>query len=375
MTGDVETRIDAAKAMALRAVPYARHVISSCQFVITDKLPVKTAACDKYWRVYIHPETTLNVPELSWVILHEALGHLVRGHCKAIELHPDVSSYDLNVAQDLEIESWEWTGAPERPSGENEGLHPSQFNLPVGKVWQWYLENMPKSAKQSGVDCGSGAHGEARDWELGERNAPVTPGSPQERLIKKATAEAIKKASKAGDVPAGMAVWADVELTPPQIDWRRALRTKVNGIISAGVVDMIGPSREKKGVMVPRWRKPRPRIALVADTSGSMSGEGGNVLGSAVSLCRKFGAIDVVWIDDEPILQRSVRSSSDLKPVGGGGTDLIPAINLCREENYDSVVIITDCETPWPEASKSNEIVLATSGGKPPQNWRYINVY
>jgi predicted metal-dependent peptidase len=335
----------------------------------------ETMGCDKYWRVYVHPKALDNwsVEESAWVVLHECLGHLVRGHGLAAERYPKETPERLNIAQDLEIESWEWESGPAvRPSGKFAGLHPSKFNLPVGEVWEWYLENLPKGAA-SPQNCGSGAHGRPEEWELGAEGAPVQPGSAREKAIKQLAAEKIAMASKErGDVPAGLAVWANATLEPPHVDWRQALRSCIARQLAAGCVDMIGPARERRGLLMPRWRTPKPRIAIVADTSGSMSGEGGVVLGACVDICRTFGQIEVCWVDAETTWQ-TVRCRQDLRPIGGGGTDLRPAINEARKKKSDSIIIITDCETPWPEPC-NRSVILATSGGNPPQNWRTINV-
>lgn len=371
---DTKDRLDAAIALALQTAPYGRDVISAAQFVVTDKMP-ETFGCDKYWRVYAHPKALekWSAQEAAWVVLHECLGHLVRGHSTAPDLYPDESPERLNIAMDLEIESWEWANGPaERPSGVMAGLHPSKFNLPVGETWQWYLERLPESTK-SQQNCGSGAHGRDEPWELGAQDAPVKPGSAREKAIKKMAAQKIAEAAKErGDVPAGLEVWANTELEPPRVDWRSALRSHMARQLAAGCVDMLGPARERRGLLMPRWRKPKPSISIVADTSGSMSGEGGKVLGACVDVCSLFGQIEVCWVDAEPKWQ-TARNKGDLRPVGGGGTDLRPAIQEARQKKPDSIIIITDCETPWPE-SCNRSVVLAVSGGNPPPTWRTINV-
>jgi hypothetical protein len=316
-----------------------------------------------------------NIPpdEAAWIILHECLGHLLRGHCAAAELYPDTSAAKLNLAQDLEVESWEWPSGPaQRPSAAFRGVHPSDFGLPVGETWEWYLHRLPdEHPVYAQINCGSGAHGRDQEWELGPDGAPVMPGSAYERAIRKAAAEKIREAAKErGDVPAGLEVWANVELAPPKVDWRQTLRTHAAQLIAAGVVDQIGSPRERYGILQPRWAAPRPKISIVADTSGSMSGEGGEVLRACVDICAAYGAVNVCWVDTEPQWQ-TVRSRSELRPVGGGGTDLCSAIEQARERRSEVIVIVTDCETPWPEPC-SRSLVLAIGGGKPPEGWRVI---
>lgn len=354
--------VDAGLILAQRAAPYLRYAFAAIEIVETEDVPI--GACDRYWRVYVNPNAGLSAANMAWLLLHEVGGHLVRGHCEAVERYPEERPERLNIAQDLEIESWEWDGAERIEAG----LHPSRLGLPIGETWRWYLERLPASVA-SIMDCGSGAHGHARPWENGARQGM---NKPLIRAAQLATAKAIA-ARDAGSVPKGLAIWADTTLAAPPIDWRAQLRCDLAANFAAGIGDMVGPPRERRGLLEARWRKPRQRIAIVADTSGSMENECGTVLGACVEIIRVFGECDVCWIDVDPIWQHGVRSQADLAPRGGGGTDLRPAILAARSQRYDCTVIISDGYTPWPKAPSAKELVILTKGGEaPPNQWRTI---
>lgn len=353
--------IQAGLILAQRAAPYLRYAFAAIEIIETSAVPI--GASDEHWRVYINPAYPLTAANMAWLLLHEVGGHLVRGHCSACSSHQE-DAERINLAQDLEIESWEWDGADRIAAG----AHPSALGLPVGETWQWYLERLPHST-QSAMDCGSGAHGRSRPWEQGAR---ADVNKPLIRAAQQAAAKAIS-AQAPGTVPLGLAVWAKSILSPPPVDWRSQLRCELSARLAAGLGDMIGPARERRGVLEPRWRKPQPRIAIIADTSGSMESEGGVVLGACVDIIRIAGACDVCWADVEPVWQRSVRSRRELAPRGGGGTDLRPAILAARHGRYDCTVVISDGYTPWPATAAHNEIVFITSGGTaPPPHWRSI---
>lgn len=366
-------KLEAGKQLALRAAPYFRDVIASVKWVITDKMP-ETFACDKYWRVYCHPKAIdrWSPENIAWVILHECGGHIIRGHHEASKQFSDeYSAEQINIAQDLEIESWSW-GSPcvERPE---DGVHPSKYKLPEGETWQWYLKNLPKG-KKGLCECGSGAHGAPRDWEIPPGPDDIKPGSAQEKIIKDAAAKAIAKAKSCNDkVHGSLEIWADQQLQPPKVDWKSLLRSVICGRISAGVTDMIGRPKPKYGLLRHAWRSINPNVAIVADTSGSMWEDGGKVMGACLSICKAAGNIDICWTDTKPIWQTSVFCHTKLKPVGGGSTDISGAITEAQSRDYDLIIIITDCETPWPESS-DRCLVIATSKTPPPTNWRTIYV-
>lgn len=362
--------IDAGMVLAQRAAPYLRYAFAASQIVETEEVPV--AASDRYWRVYINPSIGMTAAQVAWALLHEVGGHLVRGHTSACDKYPHESPIRLNLAQDLEIESWEWTGIERIPGG----VHPTNHGLPVGETWQWYLDHMGHAdhlAYQQGhhdLDCGSGAHGQSRPWEIHEARADLN--APLIRAAQIATAVAIAK-SPPGSAPAGLSVWADATLAPPPVDWRAQLRFMLAANVACGMTDMTGPARERRGVLERRWRSPRPKVAVIADTSGSMQSEGGTVLGACVDLIRTVGDCDICFVDTEPTWQRGVRTRAEMAPVGGGGTDLRVAIKQSRERRYDAVVIITDGECAWPASAEPHECVLLTKGGVvPPQGWRLI---
>lgn len=355
--------VDAGMVIAQRAAPYLRYAFAAIQIIETEAVPI--AASDRYWRVYINPSICVDAEQMAWLLLHEVGGHLVRGHHAACELSEDPQR--LNVAMDLEIESWEWRGLQRLPGG----AHPTNHGLPVGETWQWYWDHMG-SAHQSykQLDCGSGAHGHARPWEIHKAREDLN--APLIRAAQIATASAIAKAPP-GSVPAGLSVWADATLAPPPVNWREQLRCVLAAHVACGATDMTGPAKERRGVLVRLWRSLRPKVAVIADTSGSMRSEGGTVIGACVDIVRTVGDCDICWVDTEPTWQRGVRSRAEMRPVGGGGTNFISAIEQARERRYDATLIITDGECSWPASAEPNESVLLTTGGVvPPPQWRLI---
>ena len=184
---------------------------------------------DKYWRLYLDPECfrRWSVPEAGSVLIHE-VHHLLRDHSGRAELL-DQTSFDrrrFNVAGDIEIND-DLTDL-ELPEG---GCTPDGFGVPGGDLAEGYYAMLATSEGPLLPDCGSGADGCRRAWEIGPADDAI--GAAEGALIRDQTARTIR--SSPGNVPGGLVRWARSVLTPT-VDWRRALR----GLVRAGVAQVSG---------------------------------------------------------------------------------------------------------------------------------------
>lgn len=358
---DAITRIEAARRVAALAAPYAAPAFGAARVVLSDCVPI--AGCDTSWRVYFNTQIaeTMPIPQLAWIWLHEVLGHLVQQHC-AITRARGLDPLRANIAQDLAIECWTWPSTVQRPPF---GLHPDQYGFPRNLAWQTYYDMLSADTAQASTpNCGSGSHGVAAPWEL------PADGNGLSELEARALGQAIaQRVRQAGNAPSGLHVWADEVLRPPRPDWRRRLRAHVSALRS-GYEDQQGAARVRRGLIYRRWTEPHIRCAIIADTSGSMNGHGGEVLSVVRDTAAILGDVDVCWIDTRPIWQH-VRRGGAVTPVGGGGTDLRPAIEEAIKRRYSLIVIVTDCETPWPEPHLT-ALVLGVGNHTPPKGWRYL---
>ena len=217
-------------------------------------------------------------------------------------------------------------------------------------------------------DCGSAADGDPRDYEIdGEK---VDNGVDEERaeVLRRQTAKAIKEHIKTqGTVPAGWERFAD-ELLNPVVDWRKELASSVRRKIAtlAGVKDFTysRPSRRAasmrargSGIVLPAMRQPEPpAVAIVLDTSGSMSDdeiawaltETKGVLRSMSSVRQ---GISVISCDASATSKNNVRNLADVEVVGGGGTDMRVGIEAAMQQKLkpEIIIVLTDGGTPWPE--------------------------
>ena len=242
----------------------------------------------------------------------------------------------------------------------------------------------PSNATQRGVAsgrCGSAATGVAEPWEAtidGDDQSPDGDGgdaldtriSPGEaRVIRGVVAAEI--ARNRGSVPGHALLLAERELAPGRVDWRAELRSVIARTMAtvAGAIDYsyARPSRRQSAlgnVIMPSLREPVVRVAIVADTSGSMGSDYGVVLREIGNIPKGFGKNDpvpVLSVDAAVHTRQKVRTAADVQLIGGGGTDMRVGIREAYKLRHrpDVKIVLTDGYTPWSGAPPPGMRVVA----------------
>lgn len=208
------------------------------------------------------------------------------------------------------------------------------------------------------LDCGSGADGSDRAWELGPDGADGL--SEQERdAVRFRVAQGL--VGRPGDAPQGWRRWADEALHPPQA-WRdllgAAIRSAASGSGPGADYTYGRPARRSAGlpgVVLPSLRRAPPRVSVVIDTSGSVSdAELGSALLEVAAISRAVGGrrdlVTVLSCDAAAGVAHPLCRAEGIPLVGGGGTDLRTgfAAALRARPGPDVLVVLTDGQTPWP---------------------------
>ncbi|MFC3982671.1 vWA domain-containing protein [Streptosporangium jomthongense] len=370
MTSVATGRLDleklfAARLLAVRARPYLATALFALHPVESRRVP--TMAVDRYWRCYVSPPfvAATSVEELAGVWVHE-VSHLLRDHHGrsdrvAVErgLTGPGERLRMNIAADCEINDDVYGDGLVRPE---DAVDPKALGLPEGKLMEDYLRRFTLGPYTQGLvwlDCGSGADGLEREWELGPDGAYGL--SPQERdAVRFRVAEGI--VGRPGDAPQGWRRWAEEAFHPPQ-PWRELLGAAVRSALSgpgAGEDYVYGrPSRRSTslpGVVLPSLRRRPPRVSVVVDTSGSVSdAELGGALVEIAAIVRAVGGrrdlVGVLSCDAAVQAVHGLCRAEGIPLVGGGGTDLRTGFAgaLRTRPAPDVVVVLTDGQTRWPE--------------------------
>ncbi|WP_284581527.1 VWA-like domain-containing protein [Streptomyces sp. 2P-4] len=367
--GDSDRGLDldklyAARLQAARARPYVATALYALHAVPSRQVP--TMAVDRHWRCYVSPGFVDRTPveELAAVWVHE-VSHLLRDHhgrsdrvARQQGLTGRAERLRMNIAADCEINDDAFGDGLVTPEG---AVLPETLQLPEGQLMEDYLRQFrlgPQFGHLSWLDCGSGADGLDRQWDLGRDGAHGL--SAQERdAVRFRVAQGIK--GRPGNAPRQWQRWAEEAFHPPQ-PWRdllgAAIRSAVSGSGAGEDYSYGRPSRRSsalRGTVLPSLRRRPPHVAVVIDTSGSVSdAELGGALLEVAAICRAVGGrrdlVTVLTCDAAARVVGPLCRAEGIPLVGGGGTDLRRgfARALRSRPRPDVVVALTDGQTPWP---------------------------
>lgn len=420
-------KIQAARFRLINKRPYIAAALLSLQTVKDEDL--STMGVDKKWRLYYDPKVAdeWSVDEIEAVLYHEVL-HMLREHHNRLLNYPHRIA---NIAADAEINDdilKEGFKLPDKP------VTPESINMQPGLLAEEYAEELLKRTEDeiqkilsmfnisdlknnsdpgssggnnkemesqnnssgsttdgfkpqpgSGI-CGSIATGTYEPWEIQDTDSgSEVPGLSETELeiLRRNIAQEIKNFERThgrGSVPDYLSRWAEEKLRP-KIDWRKELASVVRNAVAniAGMVDYSyqRPSRRQSiapDIILPSMRQPLPTIAVVIDTSGSISDE---MLSQAVAevegILKTLGFRDRIWYiacDYDVHITKQISSIKEIKLEGGGGTDMGKGIEAAAslKPRPNVCVVLTDGYTPWPQKppAKMKVIVGLVNNDKTP---------
>jgi predicted metal-dependent peptidase len=386
-------------------------------------VPVKTEliasmAVDAYWRLYYNETwmATHTVEENAALLIHE-VGHLLRDHEARKKAAAVTNAYLWNTAADCEIND----------DLANEGLplpgdppQPGKYRLETGSTAELYYRELTKpqpeskrkqdgssvgqgqggpeqsrqttspesSRAESKCDCGSGAHGERRSWELppDDESSGGPPGvdAVKAEMVRRDVAQRILDTSGfSGDVPLGWRRWAH-EVMTPKVDYMAILRRTVRIALRECTVGRYDrtyrrPHRRQAGYgefIMPSFYQPRPRPGFLIDTSSSMQSEQlSRAMTELGALTRQLGyASEVVVACCDAAVHgvKKIFNPSQLQMYGGGGTDIGKGIEWFASRKsgpIDLLIMVTDCQTDWPQEVPPFPVITIRVGDGLPPPW------
>lgn len=385
-------KLFAARLYAARVRPFLATALFALDPV--ESLRVATMAVDRYWRCYVSPAYVARLPleALASVWVHE-VSHLLREHhargdrlAAARGTAEPADRLRFNLAADCEINDDTYDEELSTPPG---AVLPALLGLHSGRLMEEYVPQISLGSMSQAwtwLDCGSGADGLDRPWDLGPDGAHGL--SPHERAaVRFRVTQAINAAP--GDVPAGWRRWAEEAHQPP-LPWTEllgaAIRAAAGGTAGAEDYSYTRPSRRATalpGLVLPGMRREPPRVAVLVDTSGSVTdAELGAALREVTAIVGAIGdrrdRVSVVSCDAAAQRVDELCRSEQVTLMGGGGTDLRAgfARALSASPRPDTVVALTDGHTPWPAAAPPCRTVVGLfpgrHGAEPPPGWARV---
>jgi predicted metal-dependent peptidase len=343
-----------------------------------------TVSVDESWRMRADPDLTAGwtAAQLGSVLVHHVC-HLLRTHAEraqaaGVSLHDAprwVQAADAEINDDLVPAGLDLPGRPVLPAdlGAPDGLLAEQYF--VASTTDRSAENNDLAAADDWLDCGSGADGVPRP----DDGPSARPAWQADLLRRQVAQDVIAHSKQAGNVPGGLLRWAE-EILNPKVNWRKVLAAEVRRAVAevSGAVDYSyrRPSRRAAvagNVVLPALRRPVPDVAVVCDTSGSMTED---LLAAALAevegLLRALGMarqVRVLACDYAAGPAHRVSSARQVELVGGGGTNMGTGIAaaVALRPRPAITVVLTDGYTPWPTAApKGTRVVIGLLGAGAP---------
>ncbi|WP_405164379.1 VWA-like domain-containing protein [Nocardia sp. NBC_01499] len=379
-------KLFAARLHAARVRPYLATALFALCVVESRRVP--TMAVDRHWRCYVSPAFVDRTPveELAAVWVHE-VSHLLRDHHgrsdRFAEQHGLTGVAErlrMNIAADCEINDDAFGAGLVQPEG---AVVPASLGLSEGELMEDYLHKFRlgrHTDDMAWLDCGSGADGLDRDWDLGPDGADGL--SEQERdAVRFRVAQGI--IGRPGNASQGWQRWAQEAFHPPQ-PWRDLLGAAIRSAVSGGGAGedyTYGrPARRSAGVpgvVLPSLRRTPPRVSVLIDTSGSVSDtELGSALLEVAAIARAVGGrrdlVTVLSCDAAAGIVHPLCRAERIPLVGGGGTDLRAGIAkvLRTQPSPDVLVVLTDGQTPWPARRPPCRTVVGLFRRHRADSWR-----
>ncbi|WP_067472341.1 vWA domain-containing protein [Nocardia amamiensis] len=379
-------KLFAARLHAARARPYLATALYALCVVESRRVP--TMGVDRHWRCYVSPAFVDRTPveDLAGVWVHE-VSHLLRDHhgrsdrfARQHDLTGPAERLRMNIAADCEINDDAFGDGLAQP---DDAVVPASLGLPEGELMEDYLRRFrlgPHTQGMAWLDCGSGADGLEREWELGPDGADGL--SEQERdAVRFLVAQGI--IGRPGNASKEWQRWAEEAFHPPQ-PWRdllgAAIRSAVSGAGAGEDYTYGRPARRSAGVpgvVLPSLRRTPPRVSVLIDTSGSVSDtELGSALLEVAAISRAVGGrrdlVTVLPCDAAAPIVHPLCRGERIPLVGGGGTDMRTGIAkaLRVQPRPDVLVILTDGQTPWPTRRPSCRTVVGLFRRQHADSWR-----
>ena len=378
---------DKARAQLLIKHPFFASVILSTEFIPDETLPT---ACTDMVVVRYNPKfiETLSVEVAIFVMVHEIM-HIIlkhglrRGNRKPIRWNK-AADYAINQeAKDAGIEVWESCLIDAKYRG-----------LTAEQIYDMLTQDAAK--KNAGRKVGKTPNGKPSPGSGGmpdddddiEDLGPMGGDLDDSKMgdmtqqqanqisgrIDQAVAQAATMARAAGKMPANMTILVDGILNPPQ-PWEIILREFMTRVVQQSET-WSRRNRRYVPILPTRYDVGMGELGIIGDTSASMLGDKiYNQLAAEINYSNEFvkpERVRVVWADYAECSHEQVFEPGDevrLEPKGGGGPDMRLPLKYMEQFEPCVVLLVTDCETPWPdEPTPYPLIVCSTTKAKSP-NW------
>ena len=244
--------------------------------------------------------------------------------------------------------------------------HPADYDLPVGREYEWYSrriqELLPPEADGDGNGAGDGddargrgsGDGDSRADRLADNADKNTALSElwDEDELTVAMIDGIIESTKDWGSLAGNFAELLKASAKARINWRNVLSGFRASILSTQrKLTRMRPNRRTGFDNMGSIRRFDTRVLIAVDVSGSISSSDLSYFYGVVNSAFRYGftAVDVIQFDaGVRVVQTLKKVMRDVAVLGRGGTSFQEPIDYANENGYDGLVILTDGYAPEP---------------------------
>ena len=285
--------------------------------------------------------------ERTAIIKHEVL-HLLFDHLGKFD-SARMNRKVFNLAADVVVNQFigrKWS----LPAGAVT-LDSFDFYLPPDQTVDWYYEKLISAASE--VEIVLVSHCDVSHWDSHDDDASDSIGRYElARIIRDARVRSGDRFYATTPSPIVQMVDAFIEELEPTVDWRRVLRMFSNSSRQSRITNTLRRPSKRYGTFPGIQVKRHHHIAVILDTSGSISDE---------DLSDFFGEVRGIWrqgsevfiIEADQVVQNTWAYSGQEPPssIGGrGGTSFDPALNYVANatQPFDAAIYLTDGHAATP---------------------------
>lgn len=374
--------------------PFYAHFFSSLnkEVVAPDSKRVPTMAVglrEKTVRLFINPtfwDTQLTNPQHRYgVVKHEVL-HLLFKHLTIRDAGLDRRL--LNIAADLVVNQYiARTQLPE----ESLFLETfSELNLLPDQTWRYYYDQLVDLRKNcTGNDRYAGSRAAANLAQIENTSHGLDRHGPWQETVRdlsdlecqviEAQLEGLVRIGRDRTplkaytlLPAGLRLHLDALLLKPKalVDWRRVLRLFAESSDRTVVRATLKRPSRRFGTVPGHKVKPRQRLLLVLDTSGSIGAdEYGDFFTEIHHLWRRGADLEIMECDAAIQRTYAYTGRQPTQALGGGGTDFNEPLAYANLHRPDGLIYFTDGHAERPRVRPRYPVlwVISRSGLTPDQ--------
>jgi predicted metal-dependent peptidase len=382
-------KLQQAISALLFAEPFYGHLISKMRITKTKEIPSAGVFITDKINLAYNEEwlESLDLIDVVKVLKHEC-GHILQEHIPRSKQIGAVSKElhkRFNLSTDATINVADLVPTVEKIGGvtvktlneklkemldtQNAKDNGKRFFQPMdeGQMAEYYYNRINEFADQFPEACGegSGGMGDTIDdhgtWEKSEGNEEM-----QKEVAKDAVNSAVKNAGGIGNVPGDVAALVN-EMNKSKVNWRQQLRqAAVNAQKSLREATRKRRNR-RYGILQPGVKKkPKLKIVVPVDTSGSMYGEPLKQAWAELASIHASSSELEVWVIEADCAVHSVYEFDPKKIPefkGMGGTSYGPALAKAKEMKADLIVYVGDMDAADKPEDPRIPVIWCVTGG------------